>query len=67
MRATREQRELRGYLEEHLRRARAGGQRLRMVTVGRGEWLAMGRPDVMLGVRIRPAAPSAGIGRRRVS
>lgn len=64
---TRRQRELREYLKAHLRRACAVGRQPRVVTIGHGEWLALGRPDVMLGVRIRPIASATRIDRRQAS
>ena len=55
--------ELLGYLERHVQRARRAGVTLRVVEVGEADWLAMGRPELAAGVRVRPARVPPG--RRR--
>ncbi|WP_299310588.1 hypothetical protein [uncultured Halomonas sp.] len=54
---TQGQRELLGYLEQHIRRARQAGVRLTVAELALSDWLAMGRPELAFGVRVRLAAP----------
>jgi len=57
---TPQQRELFGYLEQHVRSQQHAGVRVKVVTVGRPEWEQMGRPAMAAGVRVVPSAAPRG-------